>query len=53
MHRISREASNNQFVLPGLKPYTMYSVGIQTQDAYSQNSTIVYKTFQTKEAGRY
>jgi hypothetical protein len=51
--RISREKYGNEFVLHGLKPYTEYTVGIQTQDGSLRNATIAYRNFKTKEAGTY
>jgi hypothetical protein len=51
IHRISRVKYGNEFVLRGLKPYTEYTVGIQAQDGFLKNSTIVYEVFRTKKAG--
>jgi hypothetical protein len=53
IHRISREEYGNEFVLRELKPYTEYTVGIQAQDSFLKNSTIVYQNFVTKKAGTY
>ena len=52
MHKISRAKYGNQFTLRRLKPYTVYNVGIQTQDGSLKNSTVVYQSFKTEEAGK-
>ena len=49
--RISRWKYGNKFVLRGLKPYVVYTVGIQAQVGSLENSTTVYQRFRTKEAG--
>ena len=51
--RISRWKFGNEFVLRGLKPYVVYTVGIQAQVGSLENTTIVYQRFRTKEAGNY
>ncbi len=54
LQRISRKVYNTKFTIIGLKPYTEYSVGIQTQDGSSQKSAVVYSpVFKTKEAGKH
>ena len=49
--RIPRVKSGKEFVLRGLKPHTVYTVGIQAQIGSSENTTTVYQNFSTKEAG--
>jgi len=51
--KISRMKYGNKFVLRGLKPYSEYTVGIQAQDGSLKNTTIVYQTFKTEEAGTF
>ena len=41
----------NQFNITGLKRYTKYSVGIQTQDGSSQKSKKIFETFTTLKEG--
>ena len=46
-------ARGTRFTFNDLKPGTSYTVGIQTQDDYSQKSEILKKTFTTSKAGKH
>ena len=43
----------NETVIYKLKPYTSYNVKIWTRDGSFQTSTVISKTFKTKEAGKH
>ncbi|CAB4044052.1 Down syndrome cell adhesion molecule 1 homolog, partial [Paramuricea clavata] len=49
-HVVSRAEDGTQIVIPGLKPYTVYTVGIETVDGALQRSRRVSKTFNTDQA---
>ena len=42
---------STQFNITGLKPNTVYRVGIRTRDVLRWSTKVVYKNFKTKEAG--
>ncbi|CAB3995581.1 receptor-type tyrosine- phosphatase epsilon-like isoform X1 [Paramuricea clavata] len=50
LKKISREMYGTGFNILPLKPNTQYTVGIETEDSYSQRGTYVTKTFTTKQA---
>lgn len=49
---ISRKRHGNQFDLTGLKPYTEYTVGIETEDSSLRKSKKTSVAFKTTEAGK-
>lgn len=49
---VSRAEDGDQIDIPGLKPYTVYTVGIETVDGALQRSRRVSKTFNTEQAGK-
>ena len=51
-HIVSRAEDGAQIDIPGLKPYTVYTVGIETVDGALQRSRRVSKTFNTEQAGK-
>jgi hypothetical protein len=53
LQKLSQEEHGRQFIIEGIKPYTMYTVGIEAQDYYLVKSRRTSKTFNTKEAGKH